>query len=204
MNAVSIIGNGTRIEMAASYYSGLDINALPAEINKLVSDAEHHAGAAFSSAFLAGVLLNKAKAEVPHGQWEAWILEHCTVAPRTAQAYMRLATKVSELPIEKRNAVADLPLREAIKAIATSPTAPPRQPTFHQPRREQRDRAADALKKAADAQRALIRHIGVNYIKRAEVERTRAKLQAALAALDELQIAGEEGAGNNTVVELPA
>lgn len=176
----------------------LALPGLATKINTEVSAAELSAKSAVQHALAAGEMLIQAKSHVPHGQWETWLQRNCQVAPRTAQAYMRLHTQVAALPQPEAQRVAGLPLRQAINAISTSPTAPPRHPTFHQPRREQRDRAADALKKAADAQRALIRHIGVNYIKRAEVERTRAKLQAALAALDDLQFPGEA----NTVVEM--
>ena len=64
-------------------------------------------------AIAAGDLLLKAKAEVKHGSWLDWLKANCEIPERTVQAYMRLA----RLPAEKRNAVADLPLREALSAI---------------------------------------------------------------------------------------
>jgi hypothetical protein len=65
-------------------------------------------------AIKAGELLIEAKRQYgKHGQWAQWLADNVDLAERTAQAYMRLA----RLPIEKRNAVADLPLREALSAI---------------------------------------------------------------------------------------
>lgn len=67
-------------------------------------------------------------------------------------------------------------------------------PYVNRPRRDQRERAALVLKKSADAQRDLAKHIRINFVKRAEIERVRRKLQRALAALDELQ-AGDDVVG---------
>src|SRR5262249_13725314 len=64
-------------------------------------------------AIAAGELLLKAKAQLKHGGWLDWLKASCEIPERTVQAYMRLA----RLPVEKRNAVADLPLREALSAI---------------------------------------------------------------------------------------
>jgi hypothetical protein len=64
-------------------------------------------------AIAAGELLIEAKSKAGHGQWLCWLTDDCDIPERTAQAYMRMA----RLPVEKRNAVADLPLREALSAI---------------------------------------------------------------------------------------
>jgi hypothetical protein len=80
---------------------------------------EHHQAAgdtlkrAVAHAITAGELLLEAKRKLKHGNWLSWLQENCEIPERTVQAYMRLA----RLPIEKRNAVADLPLREALSAI---------------------------------------------------------------------------------------
>lgn len=65
-----------------------------------------------------GQLLTEAKDGLAHGQWLPWLQEHCEVSERTAQAYMRLALKHGALDTEKAQRVADLPVREAMKAIA--------------------------------------------------------------------------------------
>jgi hypothetical protein len=64
-------------------------------------------------AIRAGELLLQAKRTAAHGNWSSWLAENVEFSDRLAQAYMRLA----RLPLEKRNAVADLPLREALSAI---------------------------------------------------------------------------------------
>jgi hypothetical protein len=66
-------------------------------------------------AFGAGELLIAAKKKIKHGEWLPWLETHCELALRTAQAYMRLA----RLPVEKRNGVAHLPLRDALSAISS-------------------------------------------------------------------------------------
>jgi len=60
-----------------------------------------------------GELLIEAKKSSSHGKWADWLRDNIKFSERLAQAYMRLA----RLPVEKRNAVADLPLREALSAI---------------------------------------------------------------------------------------
>jgi hypothetical protein len=55
-------------------------------------------------AIAAGDLFLKAKKQFKHGGWLPWLNANCDIPERTVQAYMRLA----RLPIEKRNAVADL------------------------------------------------------------------------------------------------
>jgi Protein of unknown function (DUF3102) len=61
----------------------------------------------------AGELLIAAKKKVKHGEWLPSLESHCELALRTAQAYMQLA----RLPVEKRNAVAHLPVKEALSPI---------------------------------------------------------------------------------------
>jgi len=162
-----------------------ELPELAAKIADAVHQANTHACAAVQHALVAGRLLTDAKAQVPHGAWESWVFAHCDVAPRTARAFMRLAEKWPT--IQNGNGAANLSLREAFKAIATPPTAAPRSTPINYPRRDQRERAVLALKKAADAQRDLARNISMNYVQRRDIERARKKLQAALAALDELQ-----------------
>jgi hypothetical protein len=182
---LSVVPRRPEVVDKALHLGRLDLHQLPDEINKLVSEAEHHAKSAFGSAVLAGSLLNLAKSKVLHGQWEAWVTEHCTVAPRTAQAYMRLAAKVSEMPIEMRNAVAGLPLREAIKAISTLPTAPERvRDSRVAVRWDAAQRFGRAMHKNALAIRRVARGMEGNYLKRKEVEAVRARLQAAVEQLD--------------------
>ena len=50
-------------------------------------------------AIRAGELLIEAKAhpDIKHGQWLPWLEEHCAMSVRTAQLYMRVAERRSEL-----------------------------------------------------------------------------------------------------------
>src|SRR5262249_33724498 len=58
------------------------------------------------------------KARVAHGAWLPWVREHCRFAERTVQGYMRLARELPKLDGAKAQHVADLPYREAIRALA--------------------------------------------------------------------------------------
>jgi len=64
----------------------------------------------------AGDLLTQAKAQVPHGQWLPWLAEHCAIAERTAQAYMRVARSLDRLDDAKAQRVADLSFRNALNS----------------------------------------------------------------------------------------
>jgi hypothetical protein len=68
----------------------------------------------------AGKLLMEAKALVGHGNWLVWLEENCGFSERTAQGYMRLA----RLDPTKAQRVADLSLREALKALAEAKGSP--------------------------------------------------------------------------------
>lgn len=179
--AGEIIGAGER-----------SVPELARQINEKVRAAENNARSAVQNALEAGQLLNEAKRQVPHGKWSAWLAEHITVAPRTAQAYMRLANKVPALPDQKRNAVADLPLREAMAAIATDPAPPTRAPAAQPPRdREQRDRVVDQFQSTAKSIREAAKWFGYNMaLKPQKVATLRKKLQDALAELDRMQQEG--------------
>ncbi|MBN2359676.1 MAG: DUF3102 domain-containing protein [Deltaproteobacteria bacterium] len=74
--------------------------------------------AATPHAVRAGELLLQAKEQLPHGDWLPWLQDHCELTERTAQAYMRLARTLPTLDEAKAQRVADLPLREALRAIA--------------------------------------------------------------------------------------
>lgn len=164
-----------------------DLAALAKEIDRHVADANENARNAVASAIEAGVMLNRAKSLVPHGQWNDWLLAHVAVAPRTAQAYMRLAKAHPHLPHEKRNAVADLPLREALAAIATPPTAPPRQQTQYPPHRSDRDRAVSQLRVTTNAIAAVARQVEMGMLKPQSVSKMRAAVERALAEIERLE-----------------
>jgi len=64
---------------------------LAAEIRKAHADVQDAAKTAAERAIDAGHALIEAKALVKHGQWLPWLREHCALAERTAQLYMRIA-----------------------------------------------------------------------------------------------------------------
>jgi hypothetical protein len=96
----------------------IDLAQHAAAIAEHHRQARMHAAQAVEHARLAGEALLAAKAALPHGQWESWLLENCELSVRTAQAYMRLSSRLKELPPGKAQRVALLPLRAALRAIA--------------------------------------------------------------------------------------
>ena len=91
--------------------------ALAADINGEHAAAFGKAREALQHARRAGELLIEAKVGLSHGEWLPWLRDHCEFSERTAQSYMRLASRWPELEA-KSAAVADLPLRDALKALA--------------------------------------------------------------------------------------
>jgi DUF3102 family protein len=86
---------------------------LAERINAEHGKAERALRSGVEHAARAGELLLKAKEKIGHGGWLGWLKDNVAFSERLAQAYMQLAS----LPVEKRNAVADLPLRKALSAI---------------------------------------------------------------------------------------
>jgi N6-adenosine-specific RNA methylase IME4 len=68
-------------------------------------------------AMRAGDLLLEAKAQLRHGQWLPWLTENCSMSERTAQLYMRVAERRSELEA-KAQGLADLTLEGAARLLA--------------------------------------------------------------------------------------
>ena len=167
-----------------------ELSEIAYSINRSVREAEKAAKSAVVFAIDAGSKLNVAKSRVPHGQWAKWLEENVEVSLRTARAYMQLASELPLLEDGKRQHVADLPLREAMKAIATQPSIPDRTPRPTVRVRALDDRAK--FKKAFDAAASGIRKVsrasaaGVS-IRKKEIESTRKVLEQALAQLNELE-----------------
>jgi Protein of unknown function (DUF3102) len=98
-----------------------DLKGIGTQINDAHAEAERALRASVEHAIRAGELLIKAKRLVGrHGMWSQWLQDNIAFSERLAQAYMRLA----RLPIENRNAVAGLPLREALSAIRSQQKQP--------------------------------------------------------------------------------
>ena len=142
---------------------------------------------AVQSALKAGVMLRQAKTLVPHGEWERWLTDNCTVAVRTAQAYMRLAIKLPTLPVGTATAVALLPLREAIAAISAPTSAPPRSAGYR-PARTDAERASKVIGGAGQTCRNLAREVSLNcrLIKVTRIKSARDKLIEAVTELNRM------------------
>jgi hypothetical protein len=97
-----------------------ELSELARAIREGVERAEGLAKSAVEAARAVGQNLILAKKKVPRGEWEAWLRDSTPLAVRTAQAYMRLADRMEALPADEAQRVADLPLREALKAIASN------------------------------------------------------------------------------------
>ncbi len=158
------------------------------KINAETTAAETHARSAMQHALAAGALLVQAKALVARGDWQQWVEGNCTIAMRTASAYMRLATRIETLPDSERQRVADLPVREAIRAISTSPETPPTARGYLEYRqRDDATRTASAFKAGATALRRAARELELsNRLRAQRAKSLRAELQAAIDAIDAL------------------
>jgi len=71
-------------------------------------------------AIAAGGLLIEAKVKLKHGQWAAWLADHCSISERTAQSYMRVARSLGNLESVKAQRVADLSFRDALQSLAAT------------------------------------------------------------------------------------
>ncbi|MEB0058813.1 DUF3102 domain-containing protein [Variovorax sp. LG9.2] len=173
--------------------------ALAIKINNTVSAAEADAKSSMQRALEAGKLLTEAKEAVAHGEWQSWLVANCNVAARTAQAYMKLAKRLPELSAPEAQRVADLPVRDAIRAITTDPVSPTRTAsvdTIHFSA-EKRNAAIDIFERSNTASKEALRYIRHGgRLPGAKVGALRKKLMAAIEALDRLaSIAQDEEGG---------
>jgi hypothetical protein len=184
----------TELQVLDAGNAELALPNLAKQINAAVTDAENHARSAMDVALTAGALLTQAKQQVPHGEWENWLASNCRVAPRTAQSYMRLFKQVPLLEDSKAQRVADLPLREAMRAIATNPEKPPTQKGgFVFAKKDEAERAAAVLRSGASALRAVSKKIEWSRsMKGHEVAALKKKLALVLESLDKLEGADHE------------
>src|SRR6516164_9467018 len=105
----------TNSPKSQSWHGSEILTDLAVRINEAHQQTQRAMRDAIAHALKTGALLLEAKAKVKHGGWLDWLKDNCEIPERTVQAYMQLA----RLPIEKRNAVADLPLREALAVIVS-------------------------------------------------------------------------------------
>ena len=183
--------------------TGLELTDKPENLDTLailIKDAADHtvrsAANATEGALIVGKMLIQAKAQVKHGEWDTWVTENCSMAIRTASAYMRLAKSVPQLEDSNRQRVTDLPLREAMRAIATDPTAPPKSTytSIRAAKRTDADKAVAAFQRAVTALNASKKLIGLTLtVKGRQVADLRKKLNDVLAELDSLEAQAAEG-----------
>jgi hypothetical protein len=168
---------------------------LAKRIREAHSKAAEHARSAVTYAAEAGACLMRAKECSHHGQFEAWVAKYCGFSARTARAYMQIATRMQALPDADRQRVAELPLREALKAIAAPPVDPNATPKPPAPKwvrmrsKTDMERFNAELGDAAAKLRTVARNVGGNALQRKDYERARKALTHALELLDQLAAA---------------
>lgn len=162
------------------------LSDLAHRINEATTAAESHARSAMEYALTAGALLVQAKTLVSHGAWQQWVEANCTIAPRTASAYMRLAQRLPELPDAERQRVADLPLRDAIRTISARPEPPPSARGYAPARRRtDAERLVSTFRATAAALRRAARELEIaNRLKMRRVHSLRNALQATIDEID--------------------
>src|SRR5947209_4796544 len=101
----------------------VSLDTLAADIRAAHAQCNLHALAGLEHALAAGKLLIEAKDRVQHGEWGAWIEQHCGFSERLAQKYMQVARQVPKLDPANTPRVADLSLRGALELIASSAKA---------------------------------------------------------------------------------
>ncbi len=94
---------------------------LAAQINAAHVECEHALKAGLARALKVGQLLVAAKQRVGHGQWLPWLKTNVHFSERSAQDYMRVARRWSELEAIPQG-VADLPFHAAV-TLLTAPAA---------------------------------------------------------------------------------
>ncbi len=151
---------------------------------------------AVEGALITGTLLIEAKKQVPHGEWENWLTANCQLAMSTARAYMVLSKKFHQLDDSNLQRVRDLPIREALKAIATDPTPTPK-PAYsstYRPARTDREKTQAVFGKAVSVLKLSSKAIDVG-LKEKQVNDLRKKLNDVLAELDRLEATAKSDGG---------
>lgn len=95
--------------------TGLNPEALTAAIRREHEAASTAARSALEHALECGRLLAEAKRKIPHGSWESFVKDSCSIAPRTARLYQRLHRNRARLG--DRQHVAELSVRQAARLL---------------------------------------------------------------------------------------
>lgn len=166
------------------------LDRLAAEIRFRHQEAEDSVKNAMRCALQLGEMLTTVKAKIAHGEFEKWVTDNTPIAVRTARAYMRLSRGFNELPGQDRQRVADLPIREAIKAITTPSALPKRllSPEWQEPRRERREQLVERIRRSLSYLRAsTVRRVEIGLLRSGDIDKARRQLQGLLGVLDELE-----------------
>lgn len=94
---------------------GLSPEALTAAIRQEHEAASTAARSALGHALEAGRLLAEARSSIPHGSWESYVKDSCSIAPRTASLYLRLHRNRDRLP--NRQHAAEISVRQAARLL---------------------------------------------------------------------------------------
>jgi hypothetical protein len=94
---------------------------LAARIRSAHRDVRNCLARSLERAFDAGDLLIEAKRQLKHGQWLPWVHDHCKMSERTAQRYIRLASRREAIEANP-TFVSDLGIAGAL-ALLTDPGA---------------------------------------------------------------------------------
>lgn len=92
------------------------VESLTSEINHYHAKCEEAAGQAVAYAKEAGDRLAKVKESLGHGEWLPWLEKNFKGTPRTAQAYMRIASNWTALA--KYETASHLSIRSALKELS--------------------------------------------------------------------------------------
>jgi Protein of unknown function (DUF3102) len=110
MNVLASVQDNTQLETLEEQLKNL------AEMIRIYhKDVLHGARVSVEAARQAGVHLMEAKALVAHGQWTAWLNDHCLFSERTAQKYMRVARRWDD---EKIPSIRAVTLERALDLLA--------------------------------------------------------------------------------------
>lgn len=167
----------------------IPLETYAADIRALHEEAQDTADKATKLALRAGELLVKVKEQLPHGTFGTWVADNCSIAERTAQAYMRLHRQLEALPEEEAQRVAGLSVRAAIKAVTAGdvPEPPPKSPAMTDTRRDQREVRTARITLSLSVLKALPSRIRHGYFKTGDLDKYRRHAQAILDTLNEME-----------------
>jgi hypothetical protein len=109
--------------MATDILTTSRLNVIAEKLKRLHGEFLSLAGRSLSVARESGDLLIEAKDELKHGEWESWLETYFPGSSRTAEAYMRIASRWDSIEA-KAQTTADLTLDAALKLLA-KPKAEP-------------------------------------------------------------------------------